>query len=126
MGMEALDPLTGAPHAARRSRTSVLGGDESIPFGGVAKMCLGQTIDRHSGFGLSHPALRLEGRHRLAETRVDQPIPGRHRRSVKEKRGVGDDRGHAIVITDNDIELAGRSTAEQCGDDSRLIRLIAA
>jgi hypothetical protein len=57
MGVEALDPIARAPHAAVRPGPGPIHRDEGVPFGRVARVGLAQRLDLHRLLRVAHAAM---------------------------------------------------------------------
>jgi hypothetical protein len=77
----------------------------------------GEFLGIDAGLGCTHATGRLERADGFSQFWVHEPVAGGHRRTVAQQWGVGDDRRLTALATDDDIEVARRLSAEQCGDE---------
>ena len=97
--------------------------NSGITFGRVAPVRLGQLVRIDFLLGALNPSSRLQPTHEPAQLGVDEPVQCRHRSAVGENRGVADHRRRSVVVSDNDLELTLRWTAEQRLDDVAFFRI---
>src|SRR5581483_2981494 len=113
--VQALHAPPGTPDATGRAGAVVAGGDRRVALARVPLVRAGQLARIHRGGGRLHPAGRLERRHLPALTLAYQPVAGRHRCAVDDRR-VADDHGFAVSVAHHDFDLAPWPPAEQRGD----------
>jgi hypothetical protein len=115
--MEALDSLSRAADTSRGPGADVCGRHEGISLRRVPTVGFGEFLGIDTGLGCTHTTGRLECADGLSQLGVHQPVAGGHRRAVAQQWGVGDDHRLPALATDDDIEVARRLSAEQCGDE---------
>jgi hypothetical protein len=115
MGVEAFDPRPGSSDPAGRPGTTPPFRHVSVPFPGVSRVGSRQRQRIDLGLGGPHTPVGLEAVHGQARSPADQPIPGRHRRSVIEEGRILDHHRVARAVAHYDCERALGWTAKQAG-----------
>lgn len=116
VGVKALDPATSATDTSAGYRTDVIGRDSGIAFGPVPGVGGLELVGIDIGVSLSNPAGRLELPDSAAKDLSHEPIAGGHRPTVSEHGCVADHHRVAMGVSDHDVELSLRASAQQSLD----------
>ena len=116
VGMQALHAPAGTSHSPGGSVAGVIGWQFRLPFHGVTKVGLGQSLRAALGLSPTNTPGRLETAHPDPEVVVDQPVKGGHRASVLQHRMVADHNWPPSSVTYSHREPASRFTAQALPD----------
>ena len=111
MTVQALHTGSCSAHATARARTGVIGRNQCVALGAIARVGRRQLVGIDLGFGSIDAALSFETTHGHDLMAPAQPVERGHRRSVVEQRMVTDHDWNTIGVADDHLETAtGRTT----------------